>query len=223
MKQLSKEDKSKLVQFYWSSRSIVATKRRFRAHFKTRVTQCARAILRLQEKFLRKGSVLNLTKGSCGRPTTKRTPQNIARVKSVITQDPEKSVRKIAQQVGTSICTVHRILIKDLKLFPYKLAVHHQLSDDDKRQMVTFATWLKSKTASDPNFFQRVWFSDEAHFHLTGQVNSQNCRLWASNLPDIVLETPPHSPGVTVWCAMSSSGIIGPFLFEDAGTATLRP
>ena len=62
---------------------------------------------------------------------------------------------------------------------------------------------------------QRVWVSDQAHFPLTGQVNTQNCRVWASNAPDIVLETPPHSSRVTVWCAMSPTGIIGPF-FKDA-------
>ena len=36
----------------------------------------------------------------------------------------------------------------------------------------------------------------------------------------VVLEVPPLSPSVTVWCAMSSSDIIGPFFFEDVDVHT---
>ena len=215
MKRLSTEEKIALVKFYWSSQSIVTTQRQFRAHFKTKFTPCGKTILRLQEKFLRDGTVLNQHKGNSGRPNSKRTPETISKVKSVICKDPKKSVRKVAQEVGTSHSTVRRILRKDLELFPYKMSVHHKLSDIDKQQRIVFADWLKKKIAYDPGFLEGVWFNDEAHFHLTGQVNTQNCRIWASSLPDTVLEEPLHSPKVTVWCAMSATGIIGPFFFED--------
>ena len=54
--------------------------------------------------------------------------------------------------------------------------------------------------------------SDEAHFHLSGVVNKQNFRYCSTtNLH----ERPLHSSKVTVWCAISSFGIIGPYFFED--------
>ena len=109
---------------------------------------------------------------------------------------------------------------QDLELFPYKVTVHHKLSENDKHQRVAFVKWLKDQTAANPGFLDGVWFSDEAHFHLTGQVNTQNCRIWASAPPDTLLEVPLHSPRVTVWCAMSSTGIIGPFFFEDGNGCT---
>ena len=31
-------------------------------------------------------------------------------------------------------------------------------------------------------------YSDEAHFHLDGKVNSQNFRLWSHGKPDVVAE-----------------------------------
>ena len=65
-----------------------------------------------------------------------------------------------------------------------------------------------------------VWWSDEAHFHLNGQVNRQNYRFWAERLPEEVLDTPLHTPKVTVWCALSSQGIIGPFFFENGASQT---
>ena len=54
--------------------------------------------------------------------------------------------------------------------------------------------------------------SDEAHFHLSGFVNKQNFRYCSTtNLH----ERPLHTSKVTVWCAISSFGIIGPYFFKD--------
>lgn len=60
-----------------------------------------------------------------------------------------------------------------------------------------------------------IFFSDEAHFHLNGYVNQQNCRYWSSENPKEKHETQLHSLKVTVWCAIHAQGIIGPYFFED--------
>jgi hypothetical protein len=57
--------------------------------------------------------------------------------------------------------------------------------------------------------------SDEAHFRLCGFVNKQNFRYWSATNPIELHERPLHSSKVTVWRAISSSGIIGPYFFED--------
>ena len=44
---------------------------------------------------------------------------------------------------------------------------------------------------------------------------SQKLSVMGSRAPYLVRERPLHSPKVTVWCAISSSGIIGPLWFED--------
>lgn len=58
-----------------------------------------------------------------------------------------------------------------------------------------------------------VFFSDEAHFHLTGWVNKQNMRYWSVTNPRQLHQKPLHSDRVTVWCALSRVGIIGPYFF----------
>ena len=64
--------------------------------------------------------------------------------------------------------------------------------------------------------------SDQAHFHISGTVNKQNVQYWATNNPRQLHERPLHSPKVTVWCAMSQFGVIGPNIFEDENrTATV--
>jgi hypothetical protein len=60
-----------------------------------------------------------------------------------------------------------------------------------------------------------VFFSDEAHFHLSGCVNKHNMRYWADTNPRELHQRPLHSPKVTVWCAISSAGIVGPWFFEE--------
>ena len=56
--------------------------------------------------------------------------------------------------------------------------------------------------------------SVEANFHLTGYVN-KDCRYWAESNPKEVHERPLHSSKVTVWCAVSSYGVIRPYFFEN--------
>jgi hypothetical protein len=57
--------------------------------------------------------------------------------------------------------------------------------------------------------------SDEAHYHLTGSVNNQNCRYWSDRHPRELVQKPLHSSKVTVWCAVAAFAIIGPYFFED--------
>lgn len=59
--------------------------------------------------------------------------------------------------------------------------------------------------------------SDEAHFHLDGFVNKQNCRYCAAENPQSFHERPSYSPKVTVWCAVSKKLIIGPYFFKEQG------
>ena len=60
-----------------------------------------------------------------------------------------------------------------------------------------------------------MWFSDEAHFLLSGHVNSKNNIFWGSALPEHCLQRPLHSTLCTAWVALSKHGVIGPYWFED--------
>jgi hypothetical protein len=57
--------------------------------------------------------------------------------------------------------------------------------------------------------------SNEAHFHLSGYVNKQNFRHWAEENLRLLHKSPLHSQKATVWCGLSSFGVLGPHFFEN--------
>ena len=38
-----------------------------------------------------------------------------------------------------------------------------------------------------PEFHRKIIMSDEAHFHFRSFVNKQNCRIWGSENPKIII------------------------------------
>ncbi|GBN83348.1 hypothetical protein AVEN_42479-1 [Araneus ventricosus] len=60
-----------------------------------------------------------------------------------------------------------------------------------------------------------ILWTGETHFHLQGSINTQNCRIWASENPFQMQPLPLHSQKVNVWCGFTASFIVGPFFFEE--------
>ncbi|GBO03010.1 hypothetical protein AVEN_189505-1 [Araneus ventricosus] len=59
--------------------------------------------------------------------------------------------------------------------------------------------------------------TDEAHFHLHGFVNIQNCRIWARKNLFQMQPLPLHSQKFTVWCGFTAALIVGSYFFEEIG------
>ncbi len=64
-------------------------------------------------------------------------------------------------------------------------------------------------------FITNLMMTDEAHFHLSGFVNKQNCRFWASENSRVIYPRPLHPLRVTVWCGITAAKVIGPYFIED--------
>ncbi|GFX36430.1 tc3a_0 protein [Trichonephila clavipes] len=89
----------------------------------------------------------------------------------------------------------------------------NRLTPEQRFQIVV--EWAQNEIAVVPDFHKRILFSDEAHFWLNGYVNKQNCRIWSEANPQVYVETPLHPEKLTVWCALWSGGIIGPYFFKN--------
>ena len=205
MKPWSEDAKTKIVQLYFETKSVVSTQRKFRKHFKVKKAPSRNVILHIVAKFLAQGNVNNRFKGRSGRKRSRRTPENIARVRDALQQSPNKSMRRLGQEIGCSPATAHRMARVDAKLFPYKISIHQTLTAAHKTARKRYCAWFVRMCEQNPDFANQVWYSDETHFHLDGQVNSQKFRFCSGKKSDVVAEAPLHSPKVTVWCARAGA------------------
>ena len=62
---------------------------------------------------------------------------------------------------------------------PYRLQLVPQLKDTDKPARHEFCTDMLEKLEDD-GFDDRLVFSDEVTFHLSGKVNKHNTRIWGT-------------------------------------------
>ncbi len=69
---------------------------------------------------------------------------------------------------------------------------------------------------SDSHCVENIMFTDKAHFDWFGNVNKRNRRYYSQTNPQQTMEKPSHSPRVTVWCAVSSKAVIGPYFFQNS-------
>ncbi|UYV79775.1 hypothetical protein LAZ67_18000608 [Cordylochernes scorpioides] len=104
----------------------------------------------------------------------------------------------------------------------YKIQRFHELKVDDFEKRQEFLAWVFLQIDIDENWLSNVLWTDEAHFSLNGEVNTQNSRIWATENPRIFTEMPLYQVRVTVWCGFTSSFVIGSFFFEEINERTFK-
>lgn len=214
---LSTEQKCKVVEWYFETKSPVTVQRKFRKEYKCRDAPGRQAIMDFVKQFRSTGCVKGKKKG--GSEARVRTAEVVENVRTRLVDSPtKKSVRRLSIEEGLSYTTTWRILRKDLHLFPYKIHVYQELTDTGRQKRQQFAMEFGAEMEANQDIVDNLWVSDEAFFHLSGDVNKHNVRFWGSQHPHEIQKSPLHPRKVMAWCAISKRGIIGPFFFE--GTVT---
>jgi hypothetical protein len=88
-------------------------------------------------------------------------------------------------------------------MYAYRVSVVQELKPRDLVKRLCYCQWILdnvSKGFIDPFLFIST---DEAWFHLSGYVNSQNTRHWATHNPHESRQKPLHDLKIGVWCAVS--------------------
>lgn len=215
---LSSDDKKQLLQLFYQTRSITETRRQWRKLHQDsspRKTPSELEIRRVVEKFDKHGTVHRVLQEKQGRPRALRSIENIIEVQHSVKGMPKTSVRKRSQELGMSRMTLSRILKADLGYKPYKIQKKPLLTGSSIEKRLDMCEWLRNTFDEDPGWLETIWFSDEAHFHLNGSVNSHNNIYWSKQEAKEVNQQLAHSPKITAWCALSAQGIIGPYWFEE--------
>ena len=119
--------------------------------------------------------------------------------------------------LGLSEVSVHPILHKDLHFYPYKIQVTHALHERDYVNRVNFCQTFLQLINQNQGLVMR----DEVYFHLSRFVNKQIFCYWSATNPTELHERPLHGSKVTVWCVISSFGIIGRYFLEGERERTV--
>ncbi|KAJ9581916.1 hypothetical protein L9F63_003736, partial [Diploptera punctata] len=113
-----------------------------------------------------------------------------ANVQAAFERSPRKSLRRASRELQIPKSTLQRIVHKRLKLHAYKVQLVQRLEPNDMPKRVEFANTMLDRLGADPDFMTKIFFSDEATFHLSA------------------------SPKMNVWCSLSHN-VIGPFFFAE--------
>lgn len=211
-----------IVKYFYEFKSLIVVRRKFRLKYGIANVPSAKAIKAVVQRFEDTCSVQDRARS--GRPKVARSAENIALVEESIVQTPTKSVRRLSSDTGLSRESVRLILVKDLHLKPYKRRIYHELKDVDYPRRVEFCRDLLNVINENPDILSAIMFSDESMFSLDPSTVGYNRHYWSSDDPHFHSEHPLQAPRVIVWCALSSSTIIGPYFFDGSviGESYLR-
>ena len=92
------------------------------------------------------------------------------------------------------------------------------MSDRDKEVLLLFCPHFQRILPENPDLLNIPLLKDEAHFHLHGTFNKQNFRYSAATNPHELHEHAFYDSKITVWCAICSTGVSGPYFFEYEDT-----
>lgn len=201
------------VELFFASNSYIAALRQLQREWGRGQVPSRQSLVQWVREFRAHGSVAGRQTRS-GDPHTHRA--SYSRLRQIMRRNPNLSIRRLSNRTGIPRSTVQRILRRQLRLFPYKLQLTQRLHRGDRAKRLRFCRWFLGKWGSH-SFRTHLLVSDEAHFYLNGQVNKQNCRVWGEQNPHATVERTQHPAYVTVWCGLTSQGIIGPYFFQDRG------
>ena len=196
--------------WYHETKSTTTCQRKFKVLYSTKKAPNHSSIKLWYERFLEEGNM----KGS-KRGRKKMDTEKIERVAGHFDATPKCSIRQASQVLGYKKSSVHNIVKHELKLYPYKISVHHALKETDKTLRVNFAETILDRIALDEDYLSRICFSDEATFHVSGTVHRHNVRIWGKEHPREFQEFTPHSPKINVWCGLTKDRVVGPFFFTE--------
>lgn len=95
---------------------------------------------------------------------------------------PEASVREIASAYGASPASVWRSLSRH-SYHPYHVCLHQELRPSDFQKRLDFCNWCLIQCDEDPEFLNRVIWTDEAQFCRDSNVNLHNAHYWCDQNP----------------------------------------
>ncbi|GBM01363.1 hypothetical protein AVEN_135788-1 [Araneus ventricosus] len=152
-----------------------------------------KSIKRWYEKFKETCSVTDIPRS--GRPSVSEATVEL--VRQLFQWSPTKSTRQASREFQILQTSLVRILHKRLWLNAYKVQIVQDLQQMIARDVQNSQLRFRIDVKSD--YLNRICFSDESTFHVSGMVNRHNVHIWGSENPHVPAQLQRDSPKVNVW------------------------
>lgn len=140
------------------------------------------------------------------------------RIEEIIRNDPYRSTRSIAQELGvTNHTRVWRIL-NSKAYYPYKLQLVAAQRQGDAAQRITFCNWFQNHQQDVARW---IIYTDECIFKEDGPWNSRNEHYWSQNNPHMVRHRARNRFSLHVWAGLLNDKLLGPVVLPNPMTAEL--
>ena len=137
------------------------------------------AIYKILKKFSLRGNVSDSPRS--GRRKSVRNPATIAAIRDAFHrlahenedgEDGNVGVRAVARELNISHTSVWRVARMDLKWRGYKPRLVQALKVEDYQRRVLFCNQLLTRINEEPDFINRIIWSDESTFTCRGHVST---------------------------------------------------
>jgi hypothetical protein len=163
-----------IVKHYRASCSYFTCQNEFRDAFPDSPVPDKSTISCLVNCFLDTRSVQD--RNHSGQPSV-LSDDSLDDIHQTLLHSPWKSLRKLSLEIGSSYGSVHKAA-NILKLHPYHVHVMHELKEPDKEKWLQYCRWFTHFIWWGVDILDKDFYIDEAWFHLSGYINSQNSRIW---------------------------------------------
>ena len=211
--------RANIIRLYFSCGcSPTAALRAYKKETGERYPPCTEGAVRsIVKKFEKSSTIQNLPR--TGRPSASGDRvENVGKTVEALKFHNEFgicSIREVAEVSAVPKSSVHRIMRHDLKLKPYRPQFVQELLTTDYERRLQFVNRMVEMFGND---FSNIFFTDEAHFHLSGEASSLTGAVWSENNPQVRVPKPLHSAKLTVWVGLNRRYVTPPYFFD--GTVT---
>lgn len=167
-----------------------------------------------EDKLFLTGSILD--KKRSGRPKERSSIEKVADIQQSIRQSPTKSIRSRASELGMTKSTLHNAMKKDLNFKAFRPTSVQFLSPEDKLNRVDACRKILESVPSKRDR-DCTFFSDECAIYADGKRRFSF--FWSKENPHYFDQIKQYPPQIMIWCAVSASHLIGPFVCNGRITA----
>jgi len=155
--QLTTEQKTRIVECFLQTNSIVTVQCRFRNEYKCKQAPARNTVKTLVEQFRATGNVAGKKRdGSKPRVRTSDTVGTIHA--SEASSSAWKSVRQFASENEVLPSTAWRILRTDRRMHLYKIHVFQSLTTVCREKRTRFAEEFSDHLQQNPHTLEHIWF-----------------------------------------------------------------